>query len=126
MKKELFAALTIVLLTAASVINILHIKKLIENIGVTVEHASAACLAEDFSSANTELNTALQTWLDADDYTHIFIRHSEIDTTTDAFYEALEAVLCEDRESASAALGKLSYHLQSILTMEYVTLRSVF
>lgn len=126
MKKELFAALTILLLIVSSIVNVIYLQKMTADMTQHITDASEACNDEDFMTAHSELTAALRIWLDADDYTHIFIRHSEIDSTSDAFYDAFDAIRCRDGGAASAALEKLSYHLTSILTMEYVTIRSVF
>lgn len=126
MKKELLAGITLTALVVGAVANILHLKGLVAEIDAQLSVASHACSIENYDFAEQEFRNALQLWLDADDYTHIFIRHSEIDSATDAFYEALTAIVSEDQASASSAVEKLRYHLHSILTMEYVTIRSVF
>ena len=59
-------------------------------------------------------------------YTHIFIRHSEIDSTTDAFFELMSDVRSGDAESAAGSYEKLLAHLSSLYTMERVTLGSIF
>ena len=58
----------------------------------------------DASRALEELDPALERWLKADSYTHIFIRHSEIDSTADAFYELREVLLAEELEGCDAGL----------------------
>ena len=126
MKKELFALLTLGLLLVGSWVNVQYLEKLTDSLSENVAQAQSACSAENYSTAQTHLANALKEWLDADEYTHVFIRHSEIDTTSDAFYEALGAILTEEQGESIAALKKLSYHLDSVLSMETVTLRSVF
>lgn len=86
----------------------------------------AYCEAGQFELAEQELENAAQDWLGADGYTHIFIRHSEIDSTTDAFFELMSDVRSGDAQSASGAYEKLAAHLDSLYTMERVTLGSIF
>ena len=75
--------------------------------------------------ARQELQLALEIWLDADGYTHVFIRHAEIDSTSVAFYEALTALAGGEAEEFRSACDKLRYHIDSIVSMELVTPRSV-
>ena len=50
----------------------------------------------------------------------------DIDSTSDAFYDVLSALNEEDADGAVSACEKLQYHIDSIVSMEHVTLRSVF
>ena len=126
MKKEILAALTIIGLLAGSVVNILHLESLIDEISVHLYESSLACETSNLSLAENEVRNALDLWLNADDYTHIFIQHSEIDAASDIFYDILSAINDEDSASAMASIEQLYYHLNSIYTTELVTFRSVF
>ena len=90
-----------------------------------LELARQAAEEGDASRALEELDPALERWLKADSYTHIFIRHSEIDSTADAFYELREVLLAEELEGCDAAYGKLRYHIISIQEMEHPRLGSI-
>lgn len=126
MKKELFATLTIIALIIGAIVNVIHLKTMVTDMEHHINRASQACASGQFTDATNALEQALTLWLDADGYTHMFLRHSEIDTATDAFYDAMNSLRGGDAPGATSALEKLSYHLQSILSMEYVTLRSIF
>lgn len=126
MKKEFLAAGIILALLAGAVGNIFHIKALGQDLTAQIRTAQTCCRREDFNNAETALRKGLDLWLSADGYTHIFIRHAEIDSTSDAFYEALSAITEEDAGSAVTACEKLQYHIDSIVSMECVTLKSVF
>ena len=126
MKKELIAALIILGLLVGSIVNLWYLKGLVDEISFHLAKATQACIAEDSVSADQEVNNALQIWLNADDYTHIFIRHSEIDAASDIFYDILSAINSNEHSSAQATIEQLTYHLNSIYTMELVTIRSVF
>ena len=124
MKKEVCAAGIILCLIAGAVWNVYHLENLA---GRMTEHIRAAETAEAEGRslrAEQELRLALEIWLDADGYTHIFIRHPEIDSTADAFYELGQA-LEENSESCRAAYDKLLYHLESIRTMEHLRFGSI-
>ena len=92
----------------------------------TLELSRAYCEAGRFELAESELEKTSDAWLAADGYTHIFIRHSEIDSTTDAFFELMSDVRSEDAQSAAGSYEKLLAHLSSLYTMERVTLGSIF
>ena len=124
MKKEIIALLLLVLLFTASLFNIWYFDRLCLDIAGEVNASSDALERGDMDAAQEHLNSALHTWLDADSYTHIFIRHPEIDSTADAFYELGQA-LEENSESCRAAYDKLLYHLESIRTMEHLRFGSI-
>ena len=124
MKKEIIALSLLVLLFAASLFNIWYFERLCLDIAGEVNASADALERGDMDAAQEHLNSALHTWLDADSYTHIFIRHPEIDSTADAFYELGQA-LEENSESCRAAYDKLLYHLESIRTMEHLRFGSI-
>lgn len=114
----------LVLLFAASLFNIWYFDRLCLDIAGEVKASAVALERGDMEAAQEHLNSALHTWLDADSYTHIFIRHPEIDSTADAFYELGQAME-ENSESCRAAYDKLLYHLESIRTMEHLRFGSI-
>ena len=126
MKREFAAAAVLILLLAGSWWNLRYLRDFTGGLGETLELSRAYCEAGQFELAEQELEKAAQAWLGADGYTHIFIRHSEIDSTTDAFFELMSDVRSGDAQSASGAYEKLAAHLDSLYTMERVTLGSIF
>ena len=124
MKKEIFALSLLALLFAASLFNIRYFDRLCLDIAAEVRASSEALQTEGRAAAQEHLDQALHTWLEAENYTHIFIRHPEIDSTADAFYELGQA-LEENSESCRAAYDKLLYHLESIRTMEHLRFGSI-
>ena len=125
MKKELFSALTILSLVAGAVINIVHLNKLVNTMTQHIDKAIVACSVTDYNTAEAELSAALTLWVDSDSYTHVFIRHSEIDATTDSYYDALAAIQSKNQEAISL-MRKTQYHIESIQSMEKVSLKSIF
>ena len=125
MKKEWCAAGIILLLIAGSIWNVVHLQDLAGRITMHILSAETAQAEGQPEKARQELQLALEIWLDADGYTHVFIRHAEIDSTSDAFYEALTALAGGEAEEFRSACDKLRYHIDSIVSMELVTPRSV-
>lgn len=124
MKKEIFAIITILLLIVASLINIFHLNRLIDSMSTHINAAIFALNIGDISIAESELNNALKIWLNSNKYTHVFIRHTEIDAITDAYFDALAAIKSKNN-SAITLMEQTKYHLESILSIEKLSLESV-
>ena len=125
MRRELLAAALLALLVLGAGWNIRVVDRLTADIMECLDRSEASALEGHQERSKEALEQGLDLWLEADSYTHIFIRHSEIDSTTDAFYEALEELSDNDCEATSAAFEKLRYHLRSLNTMEHVSLGSI-
>ncbi len=126
MKKAIAAAILLALLFGAAAWNIAHIDSLTGDLTALADEALGYCRAEDYGAAEDSLREAIKLWYSAENYTHIMIRHSEVDSATDAFYAALEPILTGDKDAAESAIECLKAHLQSIDSMEHVSFRSVF
>lgn len=126
MKKAIIAGVILTLLFAGAAWNIAHLDRLTGGLEAQLEASRRFCEAGDFACARAELQKAIDTWSGADGYTHIFIRHAEINSTTDAFYDLLSALGAEDAAAAGGAYGKVAAQLKSIDAMEHVTVKSIF
>lgn len=126
MKKCILAAVLLAALIALSVWNIRYLDAFTGELNAGVELARRQWRDDNFPAAAETLRGTIDLWRSRDGYTHILIRHSEIDATSDVFYELLASVLEEDAAEAEAHSEMLFYHLSSILEMERVTLKSVF
>ena len=124
-KKEIFALSLLFVLIGAAVWNLIYLHGMAESLRSDVSLSRECAEAEEYDKAAEALENALDTWLSAESYTHIFIRHSEIDSTTDAFYELKEALLNED-PGCAGAYDRLIYHIDSIEGMEQFTFGSIF
>ncbi len=124
-KRDYIAIGVLAVLLALSVYNLASIDALTGDISIALSKSQSAAEKLDFKSAREYLNAGLELWLDADEYTHIFLRHPELDATSDAFYELEEVLLQEDLTACAAAYGKLRYHLNSIDSMEHLSLGSI-
>ncbi len=126
MKREGWAWILLFLIAAGSFLSIRQMDKLCSEILSYSERAYELCQSQQYDRASQTLSTALTAWLEGDDYTHIFIRHSEIDSTADALFEAISAIGTKDAEEIRSALEKLRYHIISIDRMEHISLGSIF
>ncbi len=126
MKKEIIAAAMLVLLFAGVLINIRVADNIILELKQEVYDAYESAQKGDFESAKPQLNAAVEHWMELDDYTHIFIRHSEINSTTEAYFGLLSDICAEDMDAAEGSYGLLMATLDSLMTMEQISLGSIF
>lgn len=117
MRRELLAGLLLIVLMALLLNNIRVIDTLIDDIEEHVCRSSAAAESGDRELAVSELETAMKLWQSSEGYTHIFIRHSEIDAVWDLFFE-LNAALRGGDDADAVLYLDLLYHLDSLAKMD--------
>ena len=125
MKKEIVAGALLLLLLFGSIYNIYVIDKVLFGLEDEVTQAYKAAEAGDFTSAKAQMKSAISHWQGLDGYTHIFIRHTEIDSATDAFFTMLSDISAGDADSAEGSYGLLMAHLESLRTIEHPTFGSI-
>ena len=126
MKKELCAILTILLLIAGSVANLIHLNQTTEQISNHIRYGNLYCSLDDYSAANKEMSKALEIWSTEEYYTHVFIRHCEIDTICDLFYDALSSINNHEKYESQILLKKLQHRIDTLVKMEKISLGSIF
>lgn len=126
MRRMYVGALILAVLLAAALYNVSYLDGKVKDLEAMVDSSAKLMREGDCAAAAEALQRAIDTWNGMEGYTHIFIRHSEIDGATDAFYEYLSDVIAADGGSAEGSYQKLRAHLESIATMEHVTLGSIF
>ena len=89
MKREICALLLLAVLAALSIWNIRGADRLVGEIQEHLDLSEKAMLSGDSPYAEQQLEAALHIWLAARGYTQVFLRHPELDNTTDVFYETL-------------------------------------
>ena len=125
MKRELAAGLLLLTLVGGAIYNIIYVTRLVADICACLESSERAISDGETEKAVQDADKALEKWLGAKRYTHIFVRHSEIDATSDAFYELLQDLSAGEYEGIDRAYARLNYHLSSIATMEQISLGSI-
>ena len=126
MKRTIPALALLGLLLAFSLWNLHCIDALTEKLCACVS-LSVRCVEEgDAEAACAAVDAALQLWQEAESYTHIFLRHSEVDGAADALYALAGAVYAMDAEESRALCGQAVYHLRSLQGMEHPSMGSVF
>ncbi len=126
MKREWIAFLLLGLLIAGSALNIACADRLTDLVSLSLVRAENAAGCGDFKTARINLENGLSVWLNAKTYTSVFLRHAEVDSATDAFYELQQLLLQEDKRALPAAFAKLRYHLGCIDDMEHPSVGTIF
>ena len=124
--KEILAAVLLVLLLIGTMVNSWYLDSLVESMVEMIDESEAMALDSDFDAAAEKLREVIDTWEDASGYTYIMIRHSEIDSSTDAFYTLMSDLHATDFGRAAGTYEKLRSHLRSIASMEHVNPGTVF
>lgn len=126
MKKEWFAIALLAVIFAGSFWNLRHLSELTEGLLQLTETSFRAADEEDWAIAASAAEAAEKRWTDADPYTHIFIRHPEIDAVTDAFCSYRGAVTGREPGELFGTYLSLCEHLRSLRGMEQLSFGSIF
>lgn len=126
MKKEIVAAALLAVLFAGVIINIRVSEKLALELTDEINDAYESLLLGETELSRSQTNAAIEHWLELDLYTHIFIRHSEINSTTEAFFQFKTDVFSGDADAAAGSYGLLKETLRSLMTMEQISIGSIF
>ena len=125
MRREVIAILLLILLLGILLGNIRYLDNLVEDIEEAVSRSSAAWERSNTQLAVSELETAMERWQSAADYAHIFLRQTEIDAVSDAFFDLSASLHGEEKDSRDDYL-RLFYHLDSLERMDALRLSSIF
>lgn len=126
MRKELAAAIILALLLTGVMVNIRVASNIILGLKEDVTAAYQSAEKGDFDRAKPQLDAAVEHWMSLDGYTHIFIRHSEINSTTEAYFQLKSDIYAEDMGAVEGSYGLLMATLDSLMTMEQLSLGSIF
>ena len=86
MNKAVAAGVLLVLLFAAAGWNIRRVDRFTDAVTAQVELSRDFCREDNLSAAASALNAAMDRWREAEPWTHIFLRHGELDAVSDAFF----------------------------------------
>ena len=118
MKKEVFALLLLVGILTGSVLNLRYLKRFTHELNQCVLSVVSAAEEGDWTTAESRASDAMELWTEADKYTHVFIRHNEIDAVTEEFCSLLGATRSRDCGALYTAQLTLAARLDSLYEME--------
>lgn len=126
MKKEIIIACFLVLLLSLAVVNIHFMNKLTGNVTALIEEAQGYARAEDWTRAEKKAEEAAFLWTNSDTYTHLVLRHPEVEAATDAIYGFLQEIYAKEPGAAEGAAKAASARLNSISSIEQIKFGSIF
>lgn len=126
MKKEIAAAIILIALFAGVMVNIKVSGNIILSLEDDVTAAYESARNGDFDRAKPQLDAAIEHWMSLDGYTHIFMRHSEINSTTEAYFQLKSDIYAEDIGATEGSYSLLMADLDSLMTMEQISFGSIF
>ena len=124
MKREFFAVGLLIALLTLSLYNIRYIENKSQTLSSYIEKAETHYLSGDRQGAAEDIEASLDLWLGWDSYSHVMLRHSEVDVITESYYELLKELEGDDTVT-KASFGKLKEELSSITTKERINVRSI-
>ena len=125
MKKEITAVCLLALILILSLLNIRLMGTRMNALISDVEAAEKLSASGEPQQAAETVQGSLKTWESWENYTHIMLRHSEIEMITQAYYELL-AELQEGKAPAHAKFSWLLSLLADMTAKESITFKSVF
>lgn len=126
MKKELFAAALLAVILALSLWNTDRICKLCGDLTDMVEASGRAASDGDWEESMGLIENALQLLQSNEGYTHTVLRHTDIETLSDDFFELMEHISTRDPGAVRSAVRLVTEHLREIAEMESLKLGSIF
>lgn len=121
MKKTYIAIAIVTLLIVLTGWNLHYLEQFLTQ---RQQEVTASRRAETREEATTLLEQSLEEWNAASRYTHIFLRHSDIDNATDAYYDLLQQ-LQDSETDPGPSYNYLLDQLWRIWEMEQISLGSV-
>lgn len=125
MKKEIAAVCILVFILAASLVNVRVFSGITASLSSDIEEARTCARSGRWDEAGEKLSACIGRWSSLHGYTHIFIRHTEIDKISDALEEYLGALLSRDISAAESRYLVLIKQLNSVAEMERISLGTV-
>ena len=126
MKKELVALLLLILILAGNIWNQRRLDRLTAGLDRLTEKAFASARDGRWQEAEEAAGQAAQEWTEAGNYTHIFIRHTDIDALTAAFCDYRGAIAGRETGEIYAVYLRLNTGIRSLQSMEKLSAGSIF
>ena len=126
MKREHGALLLLLALMLLAAWNVRHADFMTDQIGETLLRSEHAAQRGEYEIALANVKSALRVWRDSRGYAGVFLRHSDVNDVTDAFYELISLLHQEEAAALPSGYARLRYHLRTLDRMEHVSAETVF
>ena len=124
MTRELCAYALLAAILIGSLLNISFMEGTVGELREEAYRAYLAAEAGDTDTARDILTAASDRWASLDSYTHVFIKHGDINSATDAFFDMLTCI--ENGDPALGSYRRLDAQLYSIVSAEGLSFGSIF
>ena len=124
MKREFVAVAILVALLVLSIMNVKYMENKTMSLADEIEEAGELYRSGDAEGSAARVQSSMESWLGWESYSHIMLRHSEIDLVTDAYFGLLSEIESEDTVP-EASFGALIEKLNDIVNKERVSLGSL-
>lgn len=124
MKKELAAGALLLLLAAAAIWNVRYLDRACGALTQRVAEAQAQYAAGAPGQAAEALRGAMDDWDAMDRYAHVLLQHDAVQSVTETFYAALDALNAGD-PAAAAQMDLLRLRIENISESEHAALGNV-
>lgn len=124
MKKEIAAICVLIFIVALSLLNIRYITRetaSLEDEIRTAQNEHSLGLDQD---AEITVRRSLAQWLANEKYSHIMLRHDDVDSVTEAYYDLLEDM--ENGQCVPAQFEKVCSQIEKLAEIQKPKLSSVF
>ena len=126
MKKEFVALALLIAILTGNLWNQRRLNSLINGLMSLAEDACSASQQQDWPAAANAAEEAEKLWLDSGRYTHIFLRHTDIDALTAALCDFRGAAIGQESGELFTSYLRLKALLVSLRGMEKLSFGSVF
>ena len=126
MKKEIFVIALLALMLAAAIVNVRFLGKLTDDVVKIAEKAANLATEGKWGEAETQAKAASKKWEDSETYTHIVLRHSEIERSTEVLNGLLREIYMREEGGVKGALAAAKSQMTSLASIERVRLGSIF
>lgn len=126
MKKEMIIGCFLIVLLAAALINIHFLNSLTDTVTQLIEESEKSAEQRDWEKAEKKAEDAANLWSNSETYTHLVLRHSEVESATDAIYAYMQQVYAKEGGSAKGAARAAISRMKSISSIEQIKFGSIF
>ncbi len=126
MKKEVMIGCFLMILLAAALVNIHYLNELTDNVTQLIEESVKSAERGDWQQSVTKGEEAAKLWTESDTYTHLVLRHPEVEAVTDSIYGYMEQIYAREEGAAKGAARAAISRLTSISSIEKIKLGSIF
>ena len=125
MKRLIIGLAIVIALLAGSVWNARCLDESVNALLADAGTAEAFAEQGDFSQAARTLRSSMEEWEKLERRARVFIHHTQTDSVSDAYFEALDCLLSGDA-GYKGSLERLRFHLSDLCEGEHVSWASVF